>query len=179
MELRHRKPLLDSIWKLEQAVKLQQYLEIEYQKLKNHEVVSRKVKPVGVIFSEFYFYLVAYIEGIDKKKSFQNPADTFPTIYRVDRLKNIKTLQEHFTVPYSDRFEEGEFRKRIQFMYGGRLQKVKFQYSGADIDAVLDRLPTAQVLVEKEGVYTVSAEVFGSGIDMWLRSQGENVKILK
>ena len=54
-------------------------------------------------------------------------------------------------MPYNDRFEEGEFRKRIQFMYGGRLQKVKFRYSGADIDAVLDRLPTAQVLAEKEG----------------------------
>ena len=179
VELRHGKPLLDSIWKLEQAVKAQQYLEIEYQKLKNHEVVNRKVKPVGVIFSEFYFYLVAYIDGIAKDKAFQNPNDTFPTIYRVDRLKSIKVLNEHFAVPYNDRFEEGEFRKRIQFMYGGRLQKVKFRYSGADIDAVLDRLPTAQVLAEKEGVYIVSAEVFGSGIEMWMRSQGDNIKILK
>ena len=179
MELRHRKPLLNLIWELEQAVSAHQYLEIEYQKLKNREVVSRKVKPVGVIFSEFYFYLVAYIEGIDKEKAFQNPNDTFPTIYRVDRLKSIKTLNEHFAVPYSDRFEEGEFRKRIQFMYGGKLQKVKFQYSGADIDAVLDRLPTAQILEEKEGVYTVSAEVFGTGIDMWLRSQGDCVKCVK
>lgn len=179
VELRHGKTLLDSIWKLEQAVKAQQYLEIEYQKLKKHEVVNRKVKPVGVIFSEFYFYLVAYIDGIDKEKAFQNPNDTFPTIYRVDRLKSIKVLNEHFAVPYSDRFEEGEFRKRIQFMYGGRLQKVKFRYSGADIDAVLDRLPTAQVLAEKEGVYIVSAEVFGSRIEMWMRSQGDNIKILK
>ena len=178
VELRHGKPLLDSIWKLEQAVKAQQYLEIEYQKLKNHEVVNRKVKPVGVIFSEFYFYLVAYIDGIDKEKAFQNPNDTFPTIYRVDRLKSIKVLNEHFAVPYSDRFEEGEFRKRIQFMYGGRLQKVKFRYSGADIDAVLDRLPTAQILEEKEGEYTVLAEVFGSGIEMWLRSQGDVVKVI-
>ena len=55
---------------------------------------------------------------------------------------------------------------------------MKFQYSGADIDAVLDRLPTAQILEEKEGVYTVSAEVFGSGIDMWLRSQGDVVKVI-
>ena len=179
VQLRHGKPLLNRIWELEQAVRLQQYLEIEYQKLKHREVVSRKVKPVGVIFSEFYFYLVAYIDGIDKEKAFQNPNDTFPTIYRVDRIKNIKILREHFAVPYSDRFEEGECRKRIQFMYGGRLQKVKFQYSGADIDAVLDRLPTAQILEEKEGVYTVSAEVFGSGIEMWLKSQGDVVKCVK
>ena len=178
VELRQGKQLLDSIWKLEQAVKAQQYLEIEYQKLKNHEVVNRKVKPVGVIFSEFYFYLVAYIDGIDKEKALKIPIDTFQTIYRVDRLKSIKVINEHFAVPYSDRFEEGEFRKRIQFMYGGRLQKVKFRYSGADIDAVLDRLPTAQILEEKEGEYTVLAEVFGSGIEMWLRSQGDVVKVI-
>ena len=63
-------------------------------------------------------------------------------------------------------------------MYGGRLQKVNFRYSGADIDAVLDRLPTAQILEEKEGEYTVLAEVFGSGIEMWLRSQGDVVKVI-
>ena len=63
-------------------------------------------------------------------------------------------------------------------MYGGRLQKVKFKYSGLDIDAVLDRLPTARILDEEDGVYTVSAEVFGKGIDMWIRSQGENVQMI-
>ena len=63
-------------------------------------------------------------------------------------------------------------------MYGGRLQKVKFRYSGSDIDAVLDRLPTAQILSEDDGVYTVSAEVFGKGIDMWLKSQGDRVEII-
>jgi hypothetical protein len=62
-------------------------------------------------------------------------------------------------------------------MYGGKLQKVKFKYFGNDIDAILDRLPTAEILDEENGVYTVSAEVFGKGIDMWLRSQGENVII--
>ena len=63
-------------------------------------------------------------------------------------------------------------------MYGGRLQRVKFRYSGSDIDAVLDRLPTAQILSEDDGVYIVSAEVFGKGIDMWLKSQGDRVEIL-
>ena len=64
-------------------------------------------------------------------------------------------------------------------MQGGSLQRVKFEYSGVDIDAVLDRLPTAQVLAEENGIYTVSAEVFGKGIDMWLRSQGDYITIIK
>lgn len=53
-------------------------------------------------------------------------------------------------------------------MYGGKLQKVKFNYSDNDIDVVLDRLPTAMVFSEDNDVYTVSAEVFGKGIDIWL-----------
>ena len=32
---------------------------------------------------------------------------------------------------------------------------------------------------EENGVYTISAEVFGDGIDMWLRSQGDFIEILK
>ena len=87
-------------------------------------------------------------------------------------------MDEKFHDSYSSRFEEGEFRKRIQFIYGGRLQKVKFKYSGTDIDTVLDRLPTEQVLSEENGVYTVSAEVFGKDIDMLLKGQGDNVEIM-
>jgi len=56
------------------------------------------------------------------------------------------------------------------------MEKVRFVYSGIDIDAILDRLPTAKILSEKDGKYVVEAEVFGKEIDMWLRSQGDNIK---
>ena len=78
-----------------------------------------------------------------------------------------------------DRFEEGEFRKRIQFMFGGKLRKVKFEYTGYSVEAVLDRLPTAKIVSEKDGKYIIEAEVFGDGIDMWLRSQGDRIKVYK
>ncbi len=68
---------------------------------------------------------------------------------------------------------EGEFRKRIQFMYGGKLRKIRFIYKGYSVEAVLDRLPTAKIEKEENGEYTISAEVFGDGIDMWLRIQLE------
>ena len=63
-------------------------------------------------------------------------------------------------------------------MYGGKLQRVKFRYYGDNIENVQDRLPTAKILSEENGVYTISAEVFGSGIDMWLRSQGDEIERL-
>ena len=130
------------------------------------------------MFSEYYFYLTAFIDDEEIKKDFYILNDSFPTIYRIDRIKSLKILEENFHIPYSSRFEEGEFRKRVQFMYGGKLQKVNFKYKGSDIDAILDRLPTAKILQEENNSYIVSAEVFGKGIDMWLRSQGDNIEVL-
>ena len=178
IEPHHGQALVDRLWQLGQAVQRQQVLDIQYQKLKGQEVVRRTVEPVGLMFSEYYFYLVAFIRDIDRKAEFENPDDLFPTIYRVDRLLDSRETGETFSPPYAKRFQEGEFRKRVQFMYGGKLQTVRFTYSGPSIEAVLDRLPTAEVLDKKDGVYTVSAEVFGKGIEMWLRSQGEYISIL-
>ena len=85
---------------------------------------------------------------------------------------------ERFSVPYSQRFSEGEFRKRVQFMFGGKLQTVRFTYTGPSIEAVLDRLPTAEILDERDGKYEIRAEVFGTGIEMWLRSQGRFIHMI-
>lgn len=178
VEPRHKTRFIDTMWRIGQAIRGNQYIEFDYQRTKDKKVVKRKVKPLAIMFSEYYFYLTAFIDEEDEaRKNFDVINDSFPTIYRIDRIKKLNVLQERFHIPYSSRFEEGEFRKRIQFMYGGVLQKVKFKYSGPDIDAVLDRLPTATVVGEEDGIYTIQAEVFGKGIDMWLRSQGEFIEL--
>ena len=177
VEPRHGKHFIDDLWTIGQAVKNCRYIEMDYERTRDKKVVTRKVKPVAIMFSEYYFYLTAFIDDNKVREHFDVINDSFPTIYRIDRIKRLKVLDEGFHIPYSSRFEEGEFRKRIQFMYGGELKKVKFEYSGTDVDAVLDRLPTAQIIKEEDGVYTITAEVFGKGIDMWLKSQGENVRI--
>ena len=177
-ELQHHVKLLDRIWCLEKTVKEQRYIEIRYRKLKNAEEVVRKIKPVGVMFSEFYYYLTAYIDGIDSSQAFQNPEGIFPTIYRIDRLKSIEILKERFAVPYADRFEEGEFRKRVQFMYGGKLRKIKLKVNRQSLEAVLDRFPTAKVIKEEDTGCIVQAEVFGDGVEMWLHGQENLVQII-
>lgn len=147
VELQHKKPLLDILWNMGLAIKNHQYVEIRYQKLGKQELVTRKLKPVAILFSEYYFYLTGYFGDNDK----EHPG--FPTIYRVDRIQEYEVLEEHFTVVYKDRFEEGRFRKRIPFMYGGPLTKVNFVYSGLDINAVLDRLPSATCSQLEDGKY--------------------------
>lgn len=179
IEPQHKRVFLDKIMTLGQAIRECRVIQIRYTKMKDKTTVERKLDPLAIMFSEYYFYLVGFIEDIDREKAFENADDPFPTIYRVDRIEELKVTGEHFKIPYADRFEEGEFRKRVQFMYGGKLQKVKFEYTGESIEAVLDRLPTAKVLSEEEGKYVVQAEVFGKGIDMWLRSQGERVRVVE
>ena len=178
VEPRHKTVFIDTLWDIGQAIRDCRYIEIDYLRSFDKKVVRRKVKPAAIMFSEFYFYVTAFIDDKEVQKNFNVINDSFPTIYRVDRIKGLTVLEEKFHIPYSSRFEEGEFRKRVQFIYGGRLEKIKFKYSGPDVDAVLDRLPTAKILSEEDGVYTLSAEVFGKGIEMWIRSQGEMVTLL-
>ena len=169
----HGQSVLGSLWELGQAIRNQQVIEIGYERIKEPKLVKRRVQPVGIMFSEYYFYLTAFLEN---KTTFDNPHDLFPTIYRIDRIKSFKVLDEHFQVPYKDRFQEGEFRKRVQFMYGGKLEQIQFKYTGPSIEAVLDRLPTAEIMSQDEDGWTVEAEVFGKGVEMWLRSQGDYIQ---
>lgn len=177
VEPRHKKEILEKMWNLSAAIRAHKEIKITYMRQSGDDV-SRVLKPVGIMFSEFYFYLVGFIDKENQleKIKFEVENDPFPTIYRIDRIKEYAVTDRHFNVPYQNRFEEGEFRKRVQFMYGGKLQKIKFWYKGPSVEAVLDRLPTAKILQHDGSGYLISAEVFGKGINMWLRSQGDMVE---
>lgn len=180
VEPRHKKEILEKMWNLSAAIRAHKEIKITYMRQSGDDV-SRVLKPVGIMFSEFYFYLVGFIDKENQleKIKFEVENDPFPTIYRIDRIKEYAVTDRHFNVPYQNRFEEGEFRKRVQFMYGGKLQKIKFWYKGPSVEAVLDRLPTAKIEQQKEKGYLISAEVFGKGINMWLRSQGDMVEMVE
>lgn len=180
VEPHHKTVFIDKMWELGVAIKEHKVLHISYKKLKGEEVVERKLQPMAIMFSEFYFYLVGFIMDIDKEKAFQNPNDPFPTIYRIDRIQSLEVTEEKFRVKDSiGRFEEGEFRKRIQFMQGGKLRRIKFKYKGNSLEAVLDRLPTAEVVKEEEDGVVLQAEVFGNGVDMWLRMHEREVEMVE
>lgn len=179
-------PPLDTtlIWKVEQAIKEQQIVEVTYTKVKDKSTVTRRLQPVGLLFSEFYFYLMGIIEDTAEREKFKKQNDPYPTIYRLDRINGIEFTGEHFSIPYRDRFKEGEYKNRVQYMYGGEIQHLEFKFYGPSIEAVLDKLPMATITNQEqteEGntVYTVNAEVFGHGILMWLLSQGSKVEVLK
>lgn len=169
VDLQHKQSLFAMLWQLAQAVYTKKLINIHYKK--EHDLQHREhtLKPVGLIFSEYYFYLIAYQTKHDLE---------FPTIYRVDRIMMCNITDEQFKIPYSERFEEGEFRKRIQFMHTGELMTIKFLFTGASPQAVLDRLPTARITKQDEQGTVFEAEVFGTGVKMWLLSQGQTIEVL-
>lgn len=91
--------------------------------------VERIVEPVSILFSEYYFYLNAYITKENDGK-YTRKYD-YPAIFRIDRIADYKMMEQTFSLPYASRFQEGEFRKRVQFMYPGRLQSIRLRYTAA------------------------------------------------
>lgn len=179
IEPRHGKVFIEKMWDIGKAIHESRYIEIRYQGIQGSTVKTRKLKPLAIMFSEMYFYLAAFIDDDKVRQNFSVIDDSFPTIYRIDRIQGYRLINEHYHIPYANRFEEGEFRKKIQFMYGGKLRKVRFRYTGYSVEAILDRLPTARIESEDEDGIIISTEVFGDGIDMWLRSQGDNIELIE
>ena len=169
----HGKNLISMIWKLAQAVEHQNRLEIQYKRLEGQQDIKRVLEPVGVMFSEYYFYLLAYIKGIREEKS----KKLNPTIYRIDRIQDVRILEEHFNIPYAEKFEEQKFRSSAPLMFGGDMHRLKFWYSGPSLEAVLDKIPTTRVIKEEDGRWLLGAEVIGDGAEMWLRGQGKYVEL--
>ena len=178
VELTHPSYDRDSLWNLGVAIRNHNLLEISYHKGDTADgCVKRMIEPVGIVFSEYYFYLNAFLVEKDAKGKYAHK-NSYPAVFRVDSIVKLMETNEKFKVPYNGRFEEGEFRKRVQFMYSGELMRVKFRFYGGSAEAALDRLPTANIVSKKPDWYEIEAEVFGKGIIMWLLSQGERVEVL-
>jgi predicted DNA-binding transcriptional regulator YafY len=166
--LKHNKQLLSPIWELSEFIIKQEIVSFTYKR-QDDKIKERLVKPVAIMFSEYYFYLIAFMA--DESKD-------FPAVFRIDRIDNLKGTTEKFDIPYKDRFNDGEFRKRVQFMYPGKLINVKFYFNGNSLEAVLDRIPTAKVIGRDGDKYIVEAQVFGKGIIRWFLSQKDGLEVI-
>lgn len=168
---KHKAPDMDTFWKITQAVDNHRVLKFNYKKMNASYSTIHRVRPLGVFFSEYYFYLVGW--------PYKGEDDEFSTkSYRLDRMSGVEEIDATFQIPYADRFKEGEYKNRIQYMFGGKEEYIRFTYTGYSIEAVLDRLPTAKARKQGENTWLVEADIQGEGILMWLLSQGSRVNVL-
>lgn len=164
------KNVVDTLWMVSQSIREQKEISIEYYKM-DRSKITRRVKPVAIVFSEFYFYMIALHDEDGEEAT---------RYYRVDRIIGITKHRTGFQVDYIKRFDEGELKNKIQYMWPGQgtNRTVTFEFDGPSVQAVLDKLPGAEIIGQEGTKYTIQANVFGGGIKMFLLSQGAWVKVL-
>ena len=161
--------VIDNLWRIVQCIEQRRCISIRYIKMDRTEVI-RKLHPSAVMFSEYYFYLIAYEPDGEPAKA---------KYYRIDRIRSIVEHREKYVLDQSNDFDEGELREKNQFMFPGDPVQITFEFSGLSLQSVLDRLPTARVIEKNGSKSIVTAEVnYGRGLIMYLLSQGSWIKVL-
>lgn len=157
----------ETLWKLAKCITEKREITIEYYRA-DRAWKTHRLRPASVMFTDNYFYLIAFnTEGTPDK----------PLYFRVDRIKYITEHRKLFTIDDAPEFDEGLLRQRSLFMWPGKLRTIQFEFTGSAIQAILDKLPTAKIIERNGRTYTVEADVYGDGIKMWLLSQGWRVKV--
>ena len=170
VEPQHGRKFIESLWEIGTAVENHNVMEITYCRTHDGETRVRTIEPVGILFSEYYFYLIAYMADDEEYK---------PKYFRIDRISGITEHREEFALDKKYDFDEGDLREKNQFMFPGENIRIRFEFSGLSVQAVLDRLPTAKVIEKNGNVSIIEAEVnYGRGIIMYLLSQGSWVRVL-
>ena len=157
-----------TLWQLINCITDKREISIEYYRA-DRKWVTHRIRPASVMFTDYYFYLIAFnTEGaLDK-----------PLYFRIDRIKYITEHRKKFTGMEAPEFDEGLMRQRSLFMWPGKLRTIRFEFTGLAIQAILDKLPTARVIERNGRTYTVEADVYGDGIEMWILSQGRRIKVI-
>lgn len=158
----------DTLWQLVDCISQKREISIDYYRM-DRAYVTHRLRPASVMFTDYYFYLIAFKTEGDTQK---------PFYFRVDRIKHITEHRKRFALSDAPAFDEGLLRQRSLFMWPGPLRTIRFEFTGPSVQAVLDKLPTARIIEKTEGKYLIEAEVYGNGIKMWLLSQGHWVKVI-
>lgn len=160
--------VIENVWTLTRCIDERTEITITYYKV-SYELEHRRLMPMAITFSEYYFYLIAC--PCDVK-------DWEPLYFRVDRITHIVEHRKHFEIPASHEPDEETLRNKIWLMTTGEYRKIGFEYTGNAVQAILDKFPMARIVSAEGDRVVVEAETFGTGVNMFLLSQGSRVKAL-
>ena len=164
----HHKSIIKMQWDLNHCIVERQKIRILYTKLDGNKV-ERDLLPVSIVFSEFYFYLVAFID---------EEAYEYPAFFRLDRIESFQVLGKATKNHLYETFRYSDMGAAVQFMYAGELLDITLRCKRFAVEAVLDRIPKHRILGEDEHWVLVEATVFGEGFLRWAAMQGDAVEIL-
>lgn len=164
--LQHNSNLLNKVETFAAYINEKKILAINYKK-NNGTLIKRKVLPVSIFFSEYYFYIICY--EMDKDRYIN---------LRLDRFVSIVQTNDCFLISHKNRIEEKELREKMIFMQYGKKKIVQFKFWGI-VEAALDKFPNSKVIdCFEDNSVLIEAEAHDKGIIMWILSQGSNAQIL-
>lgn len=177
-ELAHYEPIghanesiITTIWQLIRSIEAEQEIAITYHgrdDTLDANPRNKRIRPLAVLFSEHYFYLLAHPVG----EAWENYRR-----FRVDRILGITIPRKQPESSSLPRLSDGELRNKNPYMTWGELVTVKFWYNAPSVQAILDRLPTARVVEQKNGSTLIEAQGYGEGLRYVLLSFGRLVQV--
>ena len=149
-EIRHDcDSVQESLWQLANCISQRKEISIDYYRM-DRKWVTHRLRPASLMFSEHYFYLIAFLPENKREK---------PSYFRVDRIRQITVHRKQFGLGDTPGFDEGLLRQRSLFMWPGKLQTIRFEFTGPSVQAVLDKLPTAKIIQRAGRKCIIEAEV--------------------
>lgn len=165
----HNKPLLNILSELNKAIMNKSMIKIIYVKDSGEEY-ERMLVPLAFIFSDYYFYLIAFIDGKDYK---------YPAFFRVDRIKKIYSMDKRAADRLIGKYDAGKMRNYLHFMYAGELLTVKVKCQNSVVTTFQNTIPEHWLIEEGEDFKIFGAKTFDKGFIRWLLSQGDSIEILE
>lgn len=156
-DIHQNKSLLSLIWGISTAIQKRKVITIDYLQEGEAIPTAKILKPLAVIFSTHYFYLIG------------DNQDT-PTVYRMDRIQHFREMAIIFEAPsvHPLQVEDANDLTHIRILYKGRSPQI-----------VYSRFPTAHLVSQNDHEYVFEAEVLAYGMKEWLLSQGADMEVLE
>lgn len=165
--LTNNRDRIDTIWKLSEAIRREQMLNIKY-KAPLKEAKNHIIFPVSLYYDAHYFYLVAYHLKREKYITF-----------RIDRIESLS--ESHVKKPeisHGRKYRDGDVRNQKVDAFEGRKIKVELLYTG-NPEIVFDQFPNHEILPSDRGGIIVQIETQDTpGLKRWILGQMEEITVL-
>lgn len=168
--------VIKNIEDISEAIQNLNKIQFEYwkygmeKKLEKIIVSKPKVSPYALVYNKQEFYLIAIKEGQDKFY-----------YYRLDRIKNLKQLQEKRTIKKTDK-QIKEFAESTVEMFGGKKEEVEAVCNIILLDAVLDQFGkniTIEKINNDDENFKLIVDANTLGFKMWAMRNIDLVEVIR
>lgn len=170
--LTNNRDRIDTIWKLSEAIRREQMLDIKYKaplkETKNHIIFPVSLYYDAHYYDAHYFYLVAYHLKREKYVTF-----------RIDRIESLSESRvKKPEISHGKKYRDGDVRNQKVDAFEGRKIKVELLYTG-NPEIVFDQFPNHVILPSDKGGIIVRIETQDTpGLKRWILGQMEEITVL-